>query len=207
MLYINTWGGTWEAAAKQHLFSAFTNATGVEIRTVSPISVAKLAAQARTGVYEFDVTTLGAGDILSRQLDQDHRADHRQDESRHGALEGRRVPEGVASHCFSTMIVYRKDKFPNGGPKNWAEFWDTQKFPGTRTMQRYAARIIPIALLADGVPMDKLYPLDGERAFSALERIKPHIRVWWTQGPQSRAASARRRGGPRRDLAQPGRAS
>ena len=33
--------------------------------------------------------------------------------------------------------------------------------------------------------MDKLYPMDGERAFRALERIKPSIRVWWTQGPQS----------------------
>src|SRR4051812_47509126 len=45
VLYINTWGGSWEEAAKKHLFAAFTQATGVEIRTVSPISVAKLAAQ------------------------------------------------------------------------------------------------------------------------------------------------------------------
>src|SRR5262249_41801770 len=73
----------------------------------------------------------------------------------------------------------------NGGPASWAEFWDTAKFPGPRSLQKYAARVLPIALLADGVPIDKLYPIDAERAFKSLERVKPSIRGWWTQGPQS----------------------
>ena len=41
------------------------------------------------------------------------------------------------------------------------------------------------ALLADGVPMDKLYPLDFDRAFKKLDQIKPHIKVWWREGNQS----------------------
>src|SRR5262249_1062354 len=86
---------------------------------------------------------------------------------------------------FSTVIAYRKDKFPNGGPASWADFWDTTKFPGPRSLQQYAARILPIALLADGVAIDKLYPLDADPAFKALDRSKPASRVWWTQGPQS----------------------
>jgi putative spermidine/putrescine transport system substrate-binding protein len=52
-------------------------------------------------------------------------------------------------------------------------------------MQRYASRILPIALAADGVPTDKLYPLDLNRAFRSLDKIKPAVRVWWTQGQQS----------------------
>ena len=64
VLYVNTWGGAWEASTKKHIFSAFTKDTGVEIRTISPVSVAKLAAQVNTGAYEFDVTTLGGGDIV-----------------------------------------------------------------------------------------------------------------------------------------------
>jgi putative spermidine/putrescine transport system substrate-binding protein len=185
VLYINTWGGSWQEAAKAHLFPAFTKATGVEIRTVSPVSVAKLAAQARTGVYEFDVTTLGAGDIVRANATKiiDPLTDKMKADMK--LWKDAEFQNGVSSHCFSTMIVYRKDKFPNGGPKNWAEFWDTKKFPGNRTMQKYAARILPIALAADGVPIDKLYPIDEERAFRALDKIKPSIRVWWTQGPQS----------------------
>src|SRR5262249_38150551 len=41
------------------------------------------------------------------------------------------------------------------------------------------------ALLADGVPADRLYPLDIDRAFKKLDRIKPHIKVWWREGNQS----------------------
>lgn len=41
------------------------------------------------------------------------------------------------------------------------------------------------ALLADGVPADKLYPLDVDRAFRKLEELKPHVTVWWTSGAQS----------------------
>lgn len=73
---------------------------------------------------------------------------------------------------------------PNG-LKNWADFWDVQKNPGTRCLQRYAARVIAMALMADGVALDALFPYDLYCAFKALDRIKPHIRVWWTQGPQS----------------------
>ncbi|MBX3550931.1 MAG: ABC transporter substrate-binding protein [Pseudolabrys sp.] len=185
VLYVNTWGGAWEAAAKKNIFEPFTKETGVEIRTVSPVSVAKLAAQARTGVYEFDVTTLGGGDIVRANKAGIIEPINDKAAADMGLWKDAVFQNGVASHAFATVIAYRTDKFPNGGPKNWAEFWDTKKFPGTRCLQKYAARIIPIALLADGVPMDKLYPLDVERAFKSLERIKPSIRVWWTQGPQS----------------------
>ena len=185
VLYVNTWGGAWEASAKKHIFSAFTKETGVEIRTISPVSVAKLAAQVKTGAYEFDVTTLGGGDIVRANkagiIDTISDANAKD----MGLWKDAVFQNGVASHAFATVIAYRKDKFPNGGPTNWAEFWDTKKFPGPRSLQKYAARILPIALLADGVPIDKLYPLDAERAFKSLERIKPSIRVWWTQGPQS----------------------
>ncbi len=63
-LYINTWGGRWEESAKKNLFDPFTKETGIEIKTVSPVSYAKLAAQARTGVYEFDCTTVGPIELL-----------------------------------------------------------------------------------------------------------------------------------------------
>src|SRR6516165_2101981 len=48
-----------------------------------------------------------------------------------------------------------------------------------------APRSMIFALLADGVPRDKLYPLDIDRAFKKLDRIKPHIKVWWREGNQS----------------------
>ena len=35
------------------------------------------------------------------------------------------------------------------------------------------------------MPADKPYPMDIDRAFRKLDEIKPHIKVWWTQGNQS----------------------
>lgn len=178
-LRVNTWGGPWEAAAKKHLFEPFTAATGIPIRTVSPVSFAKLAAQVRSGVYEFDVTTLGGGDIVraneARLLEPLSVVPY------DGAL----FQNGVASHAFATVLAWRTDKYKDKSPANWQDFWDVKTFPGSRSLQRYASRVLPIALLADGVAVKDLYPLNVDRAFKSLDRIKPHIRVWWTAGAQS----------------------
>lgn len=176
-LYINTWGGPWEEAARAQLFDPFTAETGIEIRTVSPVSFAKLAQQTKTGVYEFDITTLGGGELVRA--------------NQAGIIEALAEPyagglfeNGVASHAFATVMAWRTDRIKEG-PKTWADFWDVERFPGPRSLQRYAARVLPIALLADGVEAKDLYPLDVDRAFASLDRIKDHIRVWWTAGAQS----------------------
>jgi len=184
VLYVNTWGGNWEKAAKEFLFDPFTRESGVEIRTVSPISFAKLATQARTGVYEFDVTTLGMAEIVRANASSlIEPAAGNIDEST--LWPGAIYANGVATHAFANLIAYHKNSFPNGHPQSWKDFWDLDKYPGSRSLQRYPVRVLAFALLADGVPPDQLFPYDLDRAFAALDRIKPAIRVWWTQGPQS----------------------
>lgn len=178
VLYVNTWGGPWEEAARKHLLDPFTAKTGIEIRTVSPVSFAKLAQQVQTGVYEFDVTTLGGAELV--------RANEAGIiEELQAPYEGGLFQNGVASHAFATVVAHRTDKFPNGGPQNWVDFWDVERFPGPRSLQRYPARVLPFALIADGVAVKDLYPLDIDRAFASLDRIKEHVLVWWTAGAQS----------------------
>lgn len=178
VLYINTWGGPWEEAARANLFDPFTVETGVEVRTVSPVSFAKLAQQVQTGVYEFDITTLGGAELV-RANEADIIEDWQE-----APYEGALFENGVASHAFATVLAWRTDKYPEG-PKTWADFWDVERFPGSRSLQRYPARVLPLALLADGVPVEDLYPLDVDRAFASLDKIKPHVLVWWTAGAQS----------------------
>lgn len=177
-LFVNSWGGPWLEHATDNLFEPFTAATGIKINTVSPVSFAKLAAQVRTGVYEFDVTTLGGGDLVVA--------------NKAGLLEEMEPPyengmfqNGAASHAFATVIAWRTDAGWEETPNSWADFWDVERFPGGRSLQRYPARILPFALLADGVAKEDLYPLDIDRAFAKLDEIKEHVRVWWTAGAQS----------------------
>lgn len=184
-VYVNTWGGRWEEGARRYLLDPFTKDTGIEVKTVSPVSFAKLAAQVRTGVYEFDVTTLGLAELGRAEAAGLIEKFDGSGINPTSLWPNAVMLNGVASHGFANMIAYRSDKFPNGGPKNWAEFWDVQKFPGDRSLQRYAARVIAFALMADGVDPKQLFPYDLDRAFKSLDRIKPHVRVWWSQGPQS----------------------
>ncbi|WP_417250677.1 ABC transporter substrate-binding protein [Celeribacter sp.] len=177
-LYINSWGGPWLEAATANLFEPFEAETGIKVKTISPVSFAKLAAQVRSGVYEFDVTTLGGGDIVRANAAGLL-------EELTPTYEGGVFQNGMGSHAFATVLAWRADAFPDEQPQSWADFWDVERFPGKRCLQRYPARILPLALLADGVAMEDLYPLDIERAFAKLDEIKDHITVWWTAGAQS----------------------
>lgn len=81
----------------------------------------------------------------------------------------------VPSTAFTIVLAYNKKKYGNNPPKNWADFFDVKTYPGTRFFGPFVNSVIEIALLADGVPADKLYPLDVERGFRKLEAFKPNI--------------------------------
>jgi putative spermidine/putrescine transport system substrate-binding protein len=95
-----------------------------------------------------------------------------------------RTPYSVAYEFYSSVIGYNKKNLKKV-PQTWAEFWDVKNFPGVRALRNDPMSTLEAALLSDGVPRDKLYPLDVDRAYKRLEQIKPNIAVWWTSGGQS----------------------
>jgi putative spermidine/putrescine transport system substrate-binding protein len=99
-------------------------------------------------------------------------------------------PGAVGSFYYSFVLGYNKASFKNGGPANYADLFDTKRFPGKRTFYKWSAPgVLEVALLADGVAPDKLYPLDLDRAFKKLDTIKSEI-VWWSGGAQSQQLMA-----------------
>src|SRR5262249_17008892 len=98
-----------------------------------------------------------------------------------------RKPWGVESIEAGFILSIDSKVHPPGSPRptNWEEFWDYNKFPGERTLQSGQAGTQgpwEEGRIARGVPMDKLYPLDIDRAFRSLDKIKEQIRKWWAQG-------------------------
>jgi len=72
-------------------------------------------------------------------------------------------------------------------PRTWADFFDTKKFPGKRAFPKSIyAGTVEIALMADGVDKDDLYPLDFDRAFRKLDQIKGDLIFYdsYAQGQQ-----------------------
>ncbi len=95
---------------------------------------------------------------------------------------------GVGTFVWSTALAYDKGKLGENGPKSWADFFDTKKFPGKRSLRRGPRQSLEFALMADGVKPADVYKLlatkEGvDRAFKKLDTIKKDI-VWWEAGSQ-----------------------
>lgn len=80
------------------------------------------------------------------------------------------MQHGVGAMLYSTTMVYSVSA--ENPPETWADFWDLSLFDGSRALRRSPVGTLEFALLADGVPMDDLYPLDVDRAFAVLESIR-----------------------------------
>lgn len=88
---------------------------------------------------------------------------------------------GVGCIVWSYNIAYNTDAFREGEqPKTWADVFDVDRFPGTRAFRDRVMPMLEIALMADGVPRNELYPLDVDRAFAKLDTIKDQVILWET---------------------------
>lgn len=92
---------------------------------------------------------------------------------------------GIHSGTFGMVLTWNTKKWPVTGnhPTTWADLYNTAKFPGKRCLFNYPEYgwTLESALLADGVPPSRLYPLDVDRALKKLDTIKSDI-VWWSSG-------------------------
>jgi putative spermidine/putrescine transport system substrate-binding protein len=96
----------------------------------------------------------------------------------------------VRDYAWHTFFVghafgYIDGTFKNGGPKNWKDFFDTKKFPGKRGWPGpgFVDATFEAALLADGVPPSKVYPMDLERGNAKMRTIKSDM-LFYTEFPQ-----------------------
>ncbi|NJC74074.1 extracellular solute-binding protein [Planosporangium thailandense] len=91
----------------------------------------------------------------------------------------------AGSYAYSVVLGWSSSL--KEAPKNWADFFDTKKFPGKRAFPKSIyAGTVEIALMADGVSKDNLYPLDFDRAFRKLDQIKGDLVFYdsYAQGQQ-----------------------
>ena len=181
------WGGETQRVAMEQLYQPWAQENGVTMKEDSPTDYAKLDAMVQAGKVtwgtvevepNFQETACAAGTLtkLNEAVQQ--------------AAEKNNVDPVMMGDCgipilqYSFTIGYNTDKFADAHPTTWAEFFDTEKFPGKRGFWKYATGgIFEAALLADGVAPADLYPLDLDRAFKKLDTIKNDI-VWYDTGDQ-----------------------
>ncbi|MFD1880499.1 ABC transporter substrate-binding protein [Paracoccus pacificus] len=91
----------------------------------------------------------------------------------------------ASTYFFSYVIAYDAAKFGDNPPTSMADFFDVEKYPGKRSMYKWGVAMWEAALMADGVPMDQLYPLDLERAHKKIAAFKDNVLAYWGGGAES----------------------
>ncbi len=183
-MVFTSWGGTTQDAQKTYWAEPFTAETGIAVTQDGPTDYGKIKAMVESGNVTWDVVDVeGDYAVQAGNAGLLEKLDFAViDKSK---LDPRFVTDySVGSFYYSFVIGCNKDAV-EACPTTWADLFDTAKFPGKRTFYKWSAPgVIEAALLADGVPADKLYPLDLDRAFKKLDTIKADI-IWWDSGAQS----------------------
>ena len=179
------WGGSWEQAMRKAWIDPFTKETGIQVISASGNTLGRLEAMVDAHKTEWDLmeglpelARVGAEKGLLEKLDFSV-IDRSQLMKRPEFFDNYSIPEVI----FGRILVYNKS-LPQA-PHDWSALWDLKGFPGKRALyNKVESGLLEISLIADGVPADKLYPLDVPRALKKLGQIKDHI-LWYQTVSQS----------------------
>jgi putative spermidine/putrescine transport system substrate-binding protein len=179
-LVYSLWGGSYSDTMVAAYFKPFTKETGIEVITAAAPSLAKAKAQVQTGNIEWDIMTPIPGwEVEGTKLGLWEPIDY-------SVIDMTSVPAALKRPYSISYAVFAGgpcwSSVRNGAagthPESWADFWNLKQFPGRRGLKNRAEETLELALLADGVSPKQLYPLDVERAFKSLNRIKPNVTNW-----------------------------
>lgn len=178
-------GGNWGETQKKAYRDPFEKETGIEVRTITWASGPKIMSSIQAGVSVGDCV-----DVAANQMANFRKAGvllpidtHYFDPLDLAGLSP--VPAdkyGIPALFGSMCLCFDAAAMAAHKPQTWVDFFDPKAFPGPRTIgsgQNLSVRTFEIALMGDGVPLDKTYPLDFNRAFRAFERIRGSVVRFW----------------------------
>lgn len=184
-LTVVSFGGAYQDAQRLAYMTPFSAKTGIRIQESEyngEYGLLRQRAAASTGSW--DVVSVESGPCMRGGEEGIFAALPRRIFEGKDLVIGAKRPYAAGHLVFSTILAYQRDLFPSPNtPQSWADFWDTQRFPGKRGLRRNPRGTLEIALLADGVSPERLYPLDVNRAFKKLDVLRSQL-VFWESGAQ-----------------------
>ncbi len=188
-LTVVSWGGAYQDAQKEVYFKPFTEKTGIKM-TDEPWDggVGVLRAKVQGGNATWDVVQVESEELaLGCEEGLFEKLDFNKIGGKDAYLPAAVNDCGVGAIVYNFVLGYDGDKLKNG-PKSWADFFDTKKFPGKRALRQGPKTNLEIALIADGVAPQDVYKVLAteagvERAFKKLDSIKSDL-IFWKAGAQ-----------------------
>lgn len=179
-----TWasfGGAYNEALQSGFVDPFTKQTGIKVKLASNTSLATLKQQVASNAVQWDIAELTGSEyeiavaqgIPLEALDLD-------------IIDTANVPDYAVKefgvkYAFFTQVMAWDNKAVTEPPADWSEFLDPKRFSVKRSMYETLSdsSLLEFALLADGVAMADLYPLDVDRALASLERLGAEDILWY----------------------------
>lgn len=164
----------------------FVEKSGVKLLNDGPTEIAKLQAQVESGNVTWDV--VDTGDLppyvhcgkLFQKLDL-------------SKLDVSKIPEGQVGECsvpamnYGVVLMYNKEKYKDNRPKNWADFFDTEKFPGVRALDGSGdptGGLLEQAFKVAGGDPKAMTAADIDKAIDVIRKLGPDT-IYWKTGAES----------------------
>lgn len=198
-LTLVSWGGAYQASQHKAYVEPYL-AQNPDVKVIwdesSAEAVAKIRAMNEAGNVTWDLVDVVASDAM-RLCDEGLAEEIDHDEVLAPAPDGTPASEDfgdlIVSDCFVPQIVYsttfgyRTDLIDQ--PDSVCAIFDTEKYPGKRSLQKRPIDNMEWALYCDGVAKDEIYDVlstdEGvDRALAKLDTIKDQV-VWWTAGAET----------------------
>ena len=194
---IVSWGGAYSNSQQQAYHNPYMEKTGVNIINdeSSAEAVSKLRAMNEAGNITWDVVDVVAADAL-RLCDEGLAMEIDPDEMLAPAPDGTPASEDfgelLVGDCFIPQIVYsttfgyRTDMVGDTPPTSVCAVFDTEAYPGKRSLEKRPINNMEWALICDGVANEDVYDVletdEGQQqALDKLATIKDDV-IWWSAG-------------------------
>lgn len=182
---VTCWGGVYESAVRTCFAEPFSKETGIAVNLVNSADLTRMKVQVDSKNVSWDVFDSVGPQIMSGSRQGMWETIDTSIVNTSGVIQ-KTGADHVGTYFYAGGLGFDPKRHPEGKhPTTFAEFWDVKAFPGRRGLRSRISENLEMALLADGVAPDKLYPLDIERGFKALDRIKPAIRKWIETTPET----------------------
>ena len=184
-LVIASGGGALDEAYKKAYWDTFTAKTGIKIITTDYVGLAQLQAMEEASNVAVDVLNIDAAEapVAGKKGWLEPIDWSLSDRSK--VLKVAAKDDHVLAEVAAKVLAWNTETFPGDkAPKDWTAMWDLKGYPGKRSLWKQAFQTLEVALMGDGVPLDKVYPIDADKALAALDKIRPNL-LWWDSGAQS----------------------
>jgi putative spermidine/putrescine transport system substrate-binding protein len=188
-LTVAAWGGDYQEAQDDAFFKPFSEATGATIQQ-KVADIGSLRNQVESEDVVWDVLTVPMEQMVRLARDNVLTPMNYDVVDRTPLYQDIALEYGVGVAYFSATMIYGAGS--TNAPQDWTDFWnvapvtDDAEIPveDLRCLRRYPIGTLEFALLADGVPIEGLYPIDADRAFASLDKIRDYVLVWWQESKE-----------------------